>query len=157
MVCGFDMYAFWLRKSREGYAPAIERGEVRLRFVSGLFGDHFIRTRGCVSCQCMAREVTDFKRVKKWMTPRKSVPDAARFLGEAERGNWRCSRRKCVGNGGNGEVASGQRDPALRGYGVMTSLRPCRSWHCQVSSMSASGTSSVSIRSWPLAARVITC
>ena len=29
----------------------------------------------------MAREVTDFESVEKWMTPRKSVPDAARFSG----------------------------------------------------------------------------
>src|SRR2546428_10705839 len=79
-----------------------------VKFVCGLLevclGDHFIRTRGCVSCQCMAREVTDFKRVKKWMTPRKLVPAAARFSGEAERGNWRCRGRKCVGNGRKGEI-----------------------------------------------------
>src|SRR5947208_2700038 len=78
---------------------------------AGCLGDHFIRTRGCVSCQWMAREVTDFKRVEKWMAPRKSEPDAARFSWEAERGNWRCRGRKCVGNGRNGEVVSalGQR------------------------------------------------
>ena len=61
------------------------------RFVCGLLevclGDHFIRTRGYVSCQCMAREVTDFKRGEEWMTPRNSVPGIARFSGEPERGN----------------------------------------------------------------------